>query len=504
MNKKQLEKRMDFFALVIVVSLISLAYYYARPRRYPKKLPPGPYPFPIVGNMFQLGERPNRSITKLAKTYGPLMSLRFGSLLTVVVSSPEMAREVLQKYDHVFSSRFVADAWEAFDHHTISVAFLPVGDRWRRMRKVFREVMLSTPRLDGSQDVRQKMIKSLYDYLHECSKSGKVMNIGEAAFITTINLTSVTMFSGEVVNFDVNATTKFKEIFMSLTSVSGKPNLSDYFPLLKPFDVQGLRHKMEFHFGQLLGMFDGIINERLKEMRRSPGSSKKNDMLDALLEFSEDKENELSMNDVKHLLLDLFVAGSDTTSSTTEWAVTELLLHPDKLAKAKQELKTVVGEKRQVLETDIPNLPYLDAVIKETYRLHPVGPFLIPRRIEEDAEVNGCFIPKGTQIFVNVWSIHRDKKIWPNPEAFEPERFLSSNIDYKGQDFELLPFGSGRRVCPGIPLAHRMLHMMVGTFIHQFDWKFEPGVTREQVDITEKFGLAMHKAIPLKAIPIKT
>nr|WET52768.1 cytochrome P450 76BK1 [Ajuga reptans] len=494
---------MELSTVVIAASLILLAYYYLTPQKSVKKLPPGPYPLPIIGNIFQLGDKPNRSITKLAQKYGPLMSLRFGSLLTVVVSSPEMAREVLQRFDHVFSSRFIADAWEAYDHHTISVAFLPVGDRWRRMRKVFREVMLSTPRLDGGQAVRQRMMKNLYDHLHECSKSGHVVNIGEAAFITTLNLTSVTLFSGEVINFDVNAKTEFKEIFGSLTSVSGKPNLSDYFPWLKPFDVQGLKRKMKIHLGQLLGMFDGIIDERLKERRESPNSSKRNDMLDTLLDFSEDKENELSMNDVKHVLVDLFVAGSDTTSSTTEWAVTELLLHPDKLAKAKQELKYVLGDKKQVEESDIPKLPYMEAVLKEVFRLHPVGPFLIPRRIEENAQVNGYFIPKHTQIFVNVWAIQRDEKLWPNPEAFEPERFLKNNIDYKGQDFELLPFGSGRRVCPGIPLAHRMLHMMVGTFIHHFDWEFEPGVTPDKVDIKEKFGLAMHKAIPLKAIPIK-
>nr|WET52773.1 cytochrome P450 76BK1 [Scutellaria baicalensis] len=496
---------MDFTSLVIVVSLISLAYYYYfGPQRSGKKLPPGPYALPIIGHILLLGERPNRSITKLAKQYGPLMSLRFGSLLTVVVSSPEVAREVLQRYDHVFSSRFIADAWEAYDHHTISVAFLPVGDRWRRMRKVFREVMLSTPRLDNSAVVRQRMIQNLYDYLQESSIKGKLVNIGEAAFITTLNLTSVTMFSGEVINFDVNATTEFKEIFRNLTSVTGKPNISDFFPILKPFDIQRLKKRMKLHFGRLLGMFDGIINERLKARRTSPTSAKKNDMLDTLLEFSEDKENELSLNDVKHLLVDLFVAGSDTTSSTTEWAITELLLNPDKLAKVKQELNDVLGDRKQVVESDIPNLPYLEAVLKEILRLHPVGPFLIPRRIGENAEVNGYFIPKGTQIFVNVWSIHRDEKIWPNPEAFEPERFLNNEIDYMGQDFVLLPFGSGRRVCPGIPLAHRMMHMMIGTFVHQFDWKFEAGVTLDQVDTKEKFGLAMHKEVPLKAIPVKT
>nr|WET52769.1 cytochrome P450 76BK1 [Callicarpa americana] len=495
---------MDFFALVILVSLISLAYYFlSRPDSRHRKLPPGPYPLPVVGNIFQLGDRPHRAVTKLAKTYGPLMSLRFGSLHTVVVSSPETAKEVLQRYDHVFSSRFAASAWEAYDHHTISVAFLPVGDQWRRMRKVFREVMLSTPRLDGGQAVRRTMIENLSDYLHQSSISGKVVNIGEAAFITTLNLTSVTLFSGQVINFDVNATTEFRQTFAGLTIVTATPNFSDYFPILKPFDLQGLKRKTEFYLGKLLNMFDDIITERLKARRTSPASSRKNDMLDTLLDFSEDEGNELSMNDVKHMLLDLFVAGSDTTSSTTEWAMTQLLLHPDKLAKAKQELKTVIGENKQVQESDIPKLPYLEAVIKEVFRLHPVGPFLIPRRSEEDVEVNGYFIPKGSQIFVNVWAIGRDKNVWPNPESFEPERFLNNNIDYKGQDFVLLPFGSGRRVCPGIPLAHRMLHMMVGTFIHNFDWKFEPGLKPEQVDTTEKFGLVMHKAVPLKAIPIK-
>nr|WET52770.1 cytochrome P450 76BK1 [Clerodendrum bungei] len=494
---------MDFSAIVIAASLMILAYNYMTRRRSPKKLPPGPYPLPIVGNIFQLGDKPNRSVTKLAKKYGPLMSLKFGSLLTVVVSSPELAKEVLQTYDHIFSSRFIPDALETHNHHNFCIAFLPVGDRWRRIRKLFRKVMLSAPRLDSSQAIRQTMIKNLYDYLHECRKSGHVVNIGEAASITTINLTSVTLFSGQVMNFDANAKTEFKEIFLSLTSVSGKPNVSDYFPLLRPFDIQGLRREMELHMGKLLVMFEGIVDERLRERRKSPESGKKNDMLDILIEFSEDEESELKTSDVKHVVLDLFVAGSDSTSSTTEWVVTELLLNPDKLAKAKQELKSVLGDKKQVEESDIPKLPYMEAVIKEVLRLHPAGPFLIPRRTDEDAVINGYFIPKHSQIFVNAWAIHRDEKVWPSPEEFRPERFLENNIDYKGQDFELLPFGSGRRVCPGIPLAHRMIHLMVGTFIHQFDWKFEAGVTADKVDMTEKFGLAMHKSVPLKAVPIK-
>nr|A0A2K9RG08.1 RecName: Full=Labd-13Z-ene-9,15,16-triol synthase, chloroplastic; AltName: Full=Cytochrome P450 76BK1; Short=VacCYP76BK1 [Vitex agnus-castus]AUT77126.1 cytochrome P450 [Vitex agnus-castus] len=498
---------MDISAVVIVVSLISLAYYLLmRPdlrQGKSAKLPPGPYPLPVVGNIFQLGDKPNRSVTKLAKKYGPVMSLRLGSILNVVISSPEMAKEVLQKYDHVFSSRFVASSWTAHDHHNVSVPFLPVGNRWRKMRKLFRDVMLSHPRLDGGRAIRQTMIKNLYEYLLESSKTGKVVNIGAAATITSVNLTSVSLFSGQVFHFDEDESTEFKETFEGLTIAAGRPNLSDFFPIIKPFDIQGCKRQMAFYLGKLLEMFDKIVNERLKEMRTSPASARKNDMLDTLLDFCRDKENDMSLNDIKHVLVDLFVGASDTASRTIEWAITELLLHPDILAKAKEELKNVIGENKLVQESDIPNLPYMEAVIKEVFRVHPVGPFLIPRRLEEDTELSGYFIPKGTQIFVNVWSIHRDEKVWPNPESFEPERFLNNNIDYKGQDFVLLPFGSGRRMCPGVPLAHRMLYTMIGTFIHSFDWKFEPGVTPEKVDMNEAFGIVLHKAVPLKAIPIK-
>lgn len=194
---------------------------------------------------------------------------------------------------------------------------------------------------------------------------------------------------------------------------------------------------------------------------------------------------------------------SHTTTSTVEWAMTELILNPAKMANAKKELRSVIGENAQVVESDISRLPYMQAVIKETLRIHPATPFLVPRRANYEVEINGYTIPKNAQIFVNVWAIGRDSSIWPDPTSFEPERFFKSEIDYKGQDFEFLPFGSGRRICPGISLADRMLPLMVASLIHNFDWKLEPGVQPEEVDTTDKFGIALRKAIPLMAIPIK-
>lgn len=196
------------------------------------------------------------------------------------------------------------------------------------------------------------------------------------------------------------------------------------------------------------------------------------------------------------------MGGSETNSTSIEWIMTELLFHPDKLHKLKEELNRVVGEKEQIRESDIPRLPYLQAVIKETLRYHPPGPLLLPRRSEADQVVNGYMIPKGAQILFNVWAMGRDPSIWPNPDSFEPERFLDKKVDFKGQHFELIPFGAGRRICPGMPLATRILQMTVAVLVHNFEWKLEK--EKDHADHKgEVLGVALRRAVPLRAIPIK-
>ncbi|KAI3472968.1 hypothetical protein Pfo_029393 [Paulownia fortunei] len=368
--------------------------------------------------------------------------------------------------------------------------------------------MFTTPRLEASQGLRQEKLQKLCDYVQKCCDSGRVVNIGEAAFITTLNLMSATLFSTEVTTFDSGATQEFKKTFESLTNIVGIPNFADYFPVLKPIDPQGIKRKSEFYFGKLLAFIEDLINQRLRSRSKSLDSPKKTDLLETLLDLRQGSEHEpseyeFSIDVIKHLLLDLFVAGSDTTSTTVEWAMTELLLNPEKLSKAKQELRTVIGENKQVQESDMSRLPYFQAVIKETFRFHPPGPLLIPRKSEYDVDVSGYTIPKGTQMLVNVWAMGREPSIWSNPDSFEPQRFLDCKIDFKGQDFELIPFGSGRRICPGLPLANRMLHILVATLIHNFDWKLELGAEEEEVHKGELFGLSLRRAVPLMAIPIK-
>ncbi|GKB28992.1 geraniol 8-hydroxylase-like protein [Tanacetum coccineum] len=158
---------------------------------------------------------------------------------------------------------------------------------------------------------------------------------------------------------------------------------------------------------------------------------------------------------------------------------------------------------KNIQESNISQLPYLQAVIKEALRLHPPAPFLVPHQAIRDVEVQGFIVPQNAQILCNVWAMGRDPKIWPNPEAFSPERFLDVKIDYKGQDFELIPFGAGRRICPGLNMAHRMLHVILGSLVYKFDWKLEGNMGAENIDMDEKFGLTLSRNAPLFAIPIR-
>ncbi|KAG8388764.1 hypothetical protein BUALT_Bualt02G0159200 [Buddleja alternifolia] len=492
---------MDFVTMLLVLPFVFLTGFYVL-RSKNSKLPPGPYPFPIIGNLLQLGRNPHISLAKLSKTYGPLMYLKLGSLKTIVVSSPDMAKEVLQKHDQAFTGRFIPVAAEALDHHKLCIAYLPVGNEWRKYRKICREQMFSTSRLDASQGLRQEKLEKLCEYVRKCAVSGRVVNIGEAAYTTTLNLMSATLFSTEFAQFDSDAVQEMKLVIGGYLRVIAIPNLADFFPALKMIDPQGIKKESEIYTAKMLSMLDDIINQRVKS-RDDDHSSRNDDLLEVLLNPTQGNDDyDLTREDIKHFLTDLLIGGTDTSADLVEWGMTELLRNPNKMSKAKDELRVVIGENNRIKESDISRLPYLQAVMKENLRLHPVVPLLVPKKTEVDVEINGYMIPKNAQLVINAWAIGKDPSIWSNSDSFEPERFLNNKIDYKGQDFELIPFGSGRRICPGLPLASRMSHLMLASLIHNFNWKLEPGVKPEELDTNEKFGLTLHKVVPLKAVPI--
>ena len=195
----------------------------------------------------------------------------------------------------------------------------------------------------------------------------------------------------------------------------------------------------------------------------------------------------------------MFIAGTETNSNTTEWAMTELIRHPDIMTKVRQEISESVQQKGRIEEAAILGLPYLQAVIKETMRLHLAVPLLIPHKTERSVKLNGYLIPKNTRVLVNPWAIARDPKYWDNPTCFTLERFLGSKLDFKGKHFEFLIFSYGRRICSGILLAQRMVSLMVASLVYHFDWKIPRG--NEKLDMNDIFGLTLQRAKPLVLVP---
>ncbi|KAJ7007549.1 cytochrome P450 76T24 [Populus alba] len=461
-------------------------------------LPPGPRQLPIIGNILALGDKPHRTLAKLSQTYGPLMTLKLGRITTIVISSPNIAKEAFQKHDQALSSRTVADALRG--HHENSILWLPASTHWRFLRKLTATQMFTPQRLDASQALRGKKVQEMLEHVHEKCNNGHAVDIRRSVFTTSLNLISNTFFSLDIANYNSDLSQEFSDLVVGVTEQIGKPNIADYFPILRLVDPQGVRRKTNNYLKRLAQIFDGIINERTRPSS-SVASKASHDILDALLILAKENNTELSSTDIQVLLIDFFIGGTDTTSSTVEWAMTELLLNPDKMVKAKNELQQVEGP---VQESDISRFPYLQAIVKETFRLHPPVPLLLPRKAVSEVEMQGFTVPKNAQILINIWAIGRDPAIWPDPNSFRPERFLECQADVKGRDFELIPFGAGRRICPGLPLGHKMVHFTLASLIHSFDWKIADDQTPEDIDMSETFGLTLHKSEPLRAIPMKT
>ncbi|XP_054824027.1 geraniol 8-hydroxylase-like [Prosopis cineraria] len=474
-----------------------------RPKRNERakcKLPPGPTPLPIIGNILQLGEQPHKSLATLAAIHGPIMSLKLGLMTTIIVSSAEIAKQVLQTHDHLLSNRTIPHAITGQNHHEFSLPFMPTTPRWRFLRKICNNLLFSSKILDTTQKRRSWKVQELLTRIHQSSLTGEAIEIGRSTFMTVVNMLSNSVCSLDLVHADT--VNEFKELESDVMKEVGRPNVADYFPILKMVDPLGIKRRMHVYFGKVLKIIHDLVDHRL-QLRQETSNVTDNDMLDGLLRISEDDTRQLNTTMIERLLMDLFLAGSDTTTSTLEWAMTELIRNPEAMSKAKAELELTVGKGNPVEENDMDRLPYLLAVLKETFRLHPVVPLLLPRRAEEDVELCGYVIPKGAQVLVNIWAIGRDPSIWNEPDVFNAERFLGSEIDVKGRHFELAPFGAGRRICPGLPLAMKMLVLILGSLINSFDWELEDGMTPEDKDMEDKFGIVMEKAKPLRAVPVR-
>ncbi|KAK1301212.1 Geraniol 8-hydroxylase [Acorus calamus] len=387
-------------------------------------LPPGPAPLPIIGSLHKLGDRPHISLTKLSKHHGPLMSLQLGHVTTVVASSPAVAREILQKNDQYLAFRFVPDAFHVFDHDQKSMVWSPLNHLWRNLKRFSTTQLFTNQRLDANHGLRRAKVQELIDHVESCCAEGRPVDIGRVAFVTAINLISNTVFSVDLVGVNSESSHEFKETVWAIMMEGGSPNVSDYFPVLRWMDLQGRRRRQRANFHKLHVIFDEMIDNRLRQGTPLSANATSKDFLDVLLQSLQ--SSELDRMTIKALLTDIFAAGSDTSSNTVEWAMAELLHNPKAMTRAQAELSEIIGFGNHIEESDIARLPYLQSIVKETLRLHPPAPFLIPRKAEANVDVSGFTIPKHAHVLVNVWAIGRDTSVWDNPNKFNPTRFMGS------------------------------------------------------------------------------
>ncbi|KAL0793110.1 hypothetical protein Bca101_064487 [Brassica carinata] len=446
----------DYVLIVIVLSsILWYIWLYAKSKRQFPPLPPGPWGLPILGNLPFLKPELHTYFQGLAKKHGPIFKLWFGSKLAIVVTSSEVAREILRTNDVV-------------------------------LRTTMFPRILSNARMETSIDLRRGETRRTVRYLADLARAGSSVNLGEQIFLMILNVVTQMLWGttvGEEERELVGA--EFSELVTVMNDLLMEPNIS------------GLAKRMQGPAQRMDRLFDRVIHQRLV---MDKGSRKGEDFLEVLLTIKEEDEKaNFNMNDVKALLMDMVIGSTDTSLHVIEFTMAELLNKPDIMKRAQQELDEVVGKDKIVEESHIPKLPYILAIMKESMRLHPVVPLLIPHRPSETTVVTGFTIPRDSKILINVWAIHRNPDVWENPLEFDPNRFLDKSYDFNGNDFNYIPFGSGRRMCAGIAMGERVVLYNIATLLHSFDWKLPHG---ETIKVEEKFGITLKLKSPLVTTPV--
>ncbi|KAL3838997.1 hypothetical protein ACJIZ3_023588 [Penstemon smallii] len=500
--------------LLICTSILGFLLLYSIFQRRQRKakltlpLPPGPRPWPIIGNLPHLGPKPHQTMAALARVHGPLMHLKMGFVHVVVAASASIAEQFLKVHDANFSSRPPNAGAKYVAYNYQDLVFAPYGPRWRLLRKICALHLFSAKALDDFRHVRQDEVGILTRTL--ASAGEMQMKLGQMLNICATNALARVALGRRVVGHgfgdgEVKAE-DFKAMVVELMVLAGVFNIGDFIPPLEGLDLQGVITKMK----KLHKRFDDFLNAILEEhkIKGSTETRGNTDLLSTLISLKDVDDSEggsLTDVEIKALLLNLFVAGTDTTSSTVEWSIAELIRHPKILAQVQQELDSVVGKNRLVTESDLAQLPFFQAVIKENFRLHPSTPLSLPRVAQESCEINGYLIPKGSTLLVNVWAIARDPDVWESPLEFRPQRFMAGgqkpNADVKGNDFEVIPFGAGRRICAGMGLGIRMVQLLTATLIHAFDFELANGQLPENLNMEEAYGLTLQRADPLMVHP---
>ncbi|XP_057524114.1 5-OH-xanthotoxin synthase-like [Amaranthus tricolor] len=459
--------------------------------------PPGPKGFPFIGNLHQFDpSKPHVYFANLAKTYGPILSLRFGHVPIVVVQSAKLAKEILQTQDLNFCSRPLMMGMQKLSYNGLDIAFAPYGEYFREVKKLSVVYLLSSRRVESFAHIRQEEVLRMIQKISSLSRSSQIVNLTELLMSFARSNICRTAF-GKRYEDDDNLGKRFHKLLNEVEAMFTIVFFGDYFPFLGWLDkLTGKFSKLDKIFKECDAFYEEIINDHLDPNR--PKTNEGEDLVDVLLHIKKDRSFHLTKEHIKAVLMNIFVAGTDTSSAMVEWAMTELMQNSNSMKKVQKELRTVAGNKGFLNNADLMELSYFKAVVKETLRLHPAAPLLIVRETIQKSIIEGYDILPKTHVYVNAWAIGRDSNSWKDPEKFFPERFLGTSIDFKGNDFQLIPFGGGRRICPGMLLGHTNMELALANLLYSFDWELPSDLKKTHMNTDTLPGITMHKKHPIR------
>nr|Q9LXM3.2 RecName: Full=Cytochrome P450 71B38 [Arabidopsis thaliana] len=468
------------------------------------KLPPGPIGLPIIGNLHQLGKLLYKSFHKISQEYGPVVLLRLGVVPVIVVSSKEGAEEVLKTHDLETCTRPKTAATGLFTYNFKDIGFAPFGDDWREMRKITTLELFSVKKLKSFRYIREEeselLVKKISKSVDETQNSS--VDLRKVLFSFTASIICRLAFGQNFHQCDFVDMEKVEELVLESEANLGTFAFADFFPGGWLIDrISGQHSRVNKAFYKLTNFYKHVIDDHLKTGQPQDHSDIVSVMLDMINKPTKADSFKVTYDHLKGVMSDIFLAGVNGGANTMIWTLTELSRHPRVMKKLQEEIRAMLGpNKERITEEDLEKVEYLKLVMVETFRLHPPAPLLLPRLTMSDIKIQGYNIPKNTMIQINTYAIGRDPKYWKQPGEFIPERFLDSPIDYKGQHFELLPFGAGRRICPGMATGITMVELGLLNLLYFFDWSLPNGMTIEDIDMEEDEGFAIAKKVPLVLI----
>ncbi|XP_057799421.1 cytochrome P450 71D95-like [Salvia miltiorrhiza] len=456
--------------------------------------PPSPPQLPVIGHLHHLvGKLPHRALAELSRRHGPVLLLRLGQVPAVVISSAAAARQALKTQDPACADRPESIGTRIMWYDHADLAFSPYGEHWRQMRRICVLELLSSRNVRSFAVVRGLEVARLVGSLR--ASAGGAVDLTAAVFAAT-SATSCRAAFGKV----VGGRDALVGMIREAVGMASGFEVADLFPSSKLLSVLCWNR---YRLLRMRRRVDRILDVIVEEHRRKKsGEFGGEDIVDVMLRMQENEELHFPITDhnIKAIIFDMFSAGTETTSTTIDWAMAELMRNPTVMEKAQAEIRGGLKGKTSVEESDVEALRYLKLVIKETLRLHPPIP-LIPRSCRAECEVDGYAIPLNSKVMINAWCMGRDPQYWARPEMFWPERFEGSTADFSGSSLEYIPFGAGRRACPGIGFGLAAVELTLAQLLYHFDWEMPEGMSRDGVDMAEAEGIAVGRKNGLVVVP---